>query len=234
MDYSEHYRIDAESFDYFDQKYQTQAERRRNEEVLHFCKAKVGEKVLDLGSGRGWFAILLAKRGCSVSAVDLSEKNLEHIRSTNPAIDCRLGSAYELPFTGERFDWIVMNEVLEHLEEPGKALQHIRQFLKPGGKVLISVPNKEKITYSLCIHCNQLTPHNAHLHSFDLNSIQRLLSKSGFEIVGKHLYLNKLLTATGWISMMKILPFFFWHIKDVSLNYLFGKAGYLSVIAKMK
>ncbi len=234
MDYQEHYRIDAESFDYFDRKYQTQAERRRNEEVLHFCDAMAGETVLDLGSGRGWFSIEMAKRGCRVYAVDLSEKNLEHIRSKEPSIECRLGSAYELPFQSERFDWIVMNEVLEHLEEPEKALEHVKQFLSPQGKLLISVPYMEKIAYSLCIHCNQLTPHNAHLHSFDMIKLRKMFRHCGLDIVKEHLYLNRILATTRLIDMLRFMPFHLWHIKDMSMNFLFGRASYVSMIAKLK
>jgi ubiquinone/menaquinone biosynthesis C-methylase UbiE len=234
MDYKEHYRVDAESFDYFDKRYQTQAERRRNESVLHFCTAKAGEKVLDLGSGRGWLAIELAKRGCKVTAVDLTEKNLEYIKKINSTIDCRLGSAYELPFDSERFDWIVMNEVLEHLEEPAKALAHIRGFLEQGGKVMVSVPFREKINYSLCIHCNKLTPHNAHLHSFDLISIRKLFRNNGYNIIKEHLYLNKFLTLVRFNDIFRFLPYFLWHIKDCSANFLWGKASYLSVIAQIK
>jgi ubiquinone/menaquinone biosynthesis C-methylase UbiE len=234
MNYKEHYRIDAESFDYFDKQYQTQTERRRNEEVLHFCTAKAGEKVLDLGSGRGWFAIAMAKRGCKVTAVDLSEKNLEYIHKINPNIHTELGSAYELPFEKERFDWIVMNEVLEHLEDPSKALDHIKNFLEPQGKVMISVPYKEKINYSLCIHCNQLTPHNAHLHSFDIISIRKLFRNSGYTILKEHTYLNKILVQLKVNDLLSFFSFWLWRWKDDAANCLVGKPSYLSVIAKVK
>lgn len=234
MNYKEHYRIDAESFDYFDKQYQTQTERRRNEEVLHLCTAKVGEKVLDLGSGRGWFAFEMARRGCIVTAVDLSEKNLAYIRKTNSTIDCRIGNSYELPFAVERFDWIVMNEVLEHLEEPQKALLHIKSFLTPNGKIMISVPYKEKLSYSLCIHCNQLTPHNAHLHSFDIIKIRKLFRNNGYTIIKEHLYLNKILIFTNTNELLRFMPFYLWHLKDHWANIIFGKASYLSIIAQAK
>jgi 2-polyprenyl-3-methyl-5-hydroxy-6-metoxy-1,4-benzoquinol methylase len=234
MDYKEHYRIDAESFDYFDKQYQTQTERRRNEEVLHFCTAQAGEKVLDLGSGRGWFAIEMAKRGCMVTAVDLSEKNLEYIHKANKTIECKIGSAYELPFDSERFDWIVMNEVLEHLEEPEKAIEHLKSYLDPNGKVMISVPYKEKINYSLCIHCNKLTPHNAHLHSFDMIQLRKLFRHHGYDVLKEHLYLNKVLTMFKVNELLKFMPFWLWHIKDSAANRIFGKASYLSIIAKWK
>ncbi len=233
MNYQEHYRIDAEAFDYFDKQYQTQTERRRNEEVLHICTAKTGEKVLDLGSGRGWFSLEMAKRGCLVTAVDLSEKNLKYINKMNPIINCKLGSAYELPFKEERFDWIVMNEVLEHLEEPAKALLHIREFLKPEGKLMISVPYKEKINYSLCIHCNQLTPHNAHLHSFDLIQLRKLFRNNGYQVIKENLYLNKILALLRVNDLFRPFPYWLWHLKDSATNTIFGKASYLSVIAKI-
>ena len=60
------------------------------------------------------------------------------------------------------------------------------------GKLIITVPYKEKIQYHLCIHCNQLTPANAHLHSFDENTIQKLLPEE-LKLLYFKLFENKIL-----------------------------------------
>lgn len=46
-----------------------------------------------------------------------------------------------LPYQEEYFDYIILADVLEHLENPWRALENIKAYLKPGGQVLASIPN---------------------------------------------------------------------------------------------
>jgi len=56
-----------------------------------------------------------------------------------PGVDV-VGSVYELPFNDNEFDNVLLMVVIEHLEEPQKAILEIKRVLKPGGKILVSVP----------------------------------------------------------------------------------------------
>jgi SAM-dependent methyltransferase len=56
-----------------------------------------------------------------------------------PGVDV-VGSVYELPFQDGEFQTVLCLSVLEHLEDPKKAIQEMRRVLKPGGRILISVP----------------------------------------------------------------------------------------------
>lgn len=58
---------------------------------------------------------------------------------TGPGVDL-VASVYELPFGEEEFDLVLCLSVLEHLEEPSRAIKEMRRVLKPGGKILVSVP----------------------------------------------------------------------------------------------
>lgn len=51
-----------------------------------------------------------------------------------------VGSVYELPFQDGTFDMVLCMSILEHLEEPSKAIREMRRVLKPGGRILVSVP----------------------------------------------------------------------------------------------
>jgi len=75
MDFKKHYKLDAELFDYFGADQLTQNERRRNHYVLKHFTPHSGDKILDIGSGRGWFSLEMAKKGFDITAVDLSQKN---------------------------------------------------------------------------------------------------------------------------------------------------------------
>ncbi len=56
-----------------------------------------------------------------------------------PGVDI-VGSVYELPFKDNEFDIALCMVILEHLEEPKRAIAEINRVLKPGGKILVSVP----------------------------------------------------------------------------------------------
>lgn len=234
MNFKEHYKIDAEMFDYFGADQLSQNEKRRNYYILKYFPAHQGDKILEIGSGRGWFSLEMAKRGFDITALDLSQKNLDLIQEKSNRVKTIYGSADDLPFTKERFDWIVMNEVLEHLVDPQQVLAHISKFLTPQGKIFISVPYQENIIQELCIHCHKMTPRNAHLHSFNRKSLERLVSDNDMFIINSFTYLNKFFTKTGLISLLKLMPNWLFEIKDQSLCALTNKAEYISLILMRK
>lgn len=51
-----------------------------------------------------------------------------------------VASVYQLPFTDGEFEIVLCCSVLEHLEDPRKAIQEMRRVLRPGGKIIVSVP----------------------------------------------------------------------------------------------
>ncbi len=234
MDYKEHYRQDAIVFDYFGEEQLSPGELRRNRFILDYCRITPGMKVLDVGSGRGWFSLEASARGVKVTALDLSEENLKRIRELDSGIDTLLGDACDIPAEDQAYDLIVALEVLEHIPDPELALNSIKTKLKPGGTLLLTVPYKELIKSSLCIHCNQKTPHNAHLHSFDAPGLKRLLRTSGYRILATKLFAHKLMTALRINELTRSLPYSCWS----ALDRLFGigndKYHYLAVKATKK
>lgn len=56
-----------------------------------------------------------------------------------PGVD-QVASVYELPFESESFDVVLCLSVLEHLETPQKAIEEMKRVLKPGGRIIVSVP----------------------------------------------------------------------------------------------
>ena len=231
FNHKEHYRLDAEAFDYFRQERLTVDERRRRETVLHLAGKVRGKSVLEVGSGSGWLSLALSQRGARVTAVDLSQRNLDRIHAMDEHVEALLGDAYSLPCAGRQFDLITSNEVLEHLEKPQQALDHWRPFLKPGGRLLVSVPYREVIRYNLCIHCNKKTPANAHLHSFDEEKLTAMLQSTGYRVRCVMLYNNKALSLLRLNRLMNLFPWWLWRLKDWFWNWLTGKPAIMSVVA---
>lgn len=232
MDYKTHYEIDAEAFDYFAENSNPDAEKRRCSYIfslLQDCWAH--KKVIDIGAGNGWLAFYLFRRNAEVWALDLGKNNLRKINQKEPKIHTLNADAYELPFSSASFDLIAANEVLEHLEDPQKALCHWYDKLKPAGTLLVSVPYRETIRYNLCVHCNKVTPQNAHLHSFTENKLKRMLKKAGYEISSSHFFLHKIWGHLGFYGLLRFLPDKIFFAFDRILLAFSRKPKYLSIKA---
>ena len=234
MNYKEHYRIDAEEFDYWGEDQYSPAESRRMQAIYSLVKVRAGEKILDIGSGRGWFSLHAAAKGADVTALDLSESNLEQIKMLDKRINTIYADACEPVLDKKKFDLVVALEVLEHIIDPNLAIQNWKSLLQPNGRLLICVPYKETIRQTLCIHCNQKTPINAHLHSFDLKSLGCLLHSNGMRMCSYKLFSHKLLLYLMLDKALRLLPFCVWHRLDQLCGLAGDKYNYLAIICKIK
>ena len=98
-------------------------------------------KILDIGTGPGFFARILAEEGHQVTAVDVTEGMLAFAReNAGPFRDvisfCRM-DAQELSFPNDCFDAIVNRNVTWNLEDPEKAYREWCRVLSPGGLLLV-------------------------------------------------------------------------------------------------
>lgn len=91
-------------------------------------------RMLDVGCGIG---DMLAFRADSVG-VDVNERTVEFCRQRG--LPAQRMSPDELPFGDAAFDSVLMDNVLEHIAEPGPILAEARRVLRPGGRLLVGVP----------------------------------------------------------------------------------------------
>jgi ubiquinone/menaquinone biosynthesis C-methylase UbiE len=96
--------------------------------------------VLEVGTGPGFFAILLAEAGYRVTAIDLTPSMLDEARRNAgklcACIDFREMNAQNLAFDDESFDVIVSRNVTWNLPEPDLAYAEWVRVLKPGGMLM--------------------------------------------------------------------------------------------------
>lgn len=109
---------------------------------------KGNHSILDVGCGAGYFGEFLKSHGHASKVVGIEVDTVAaNVASTK--LDCVLcanlnvASIVEVlkDFDKATFDYIVCADVLEHLIDPWTILVELATFLKPGGRIIISIPN---------------------------------------------------------------------------------------------
>jgi len=96
--------------------------------------------VLDVGCGTGFFAYSVAKKGAKVLGIDFSEEAIEIAKSkySHKNLDFK---SIDVSKIKEKFDVIVSNGTLEHMDDPLKTLRLFKKHLNTKGKIIITSPN---------------------------------------------------------------------------------------------
>ena len=100
-----------------------------------------GKRLLDAGSGTGWFSKAASERGAAVTSLDLGAGLLRQVRRKCDST-CVVGSIMELPFPDGCFDVVVSSEVIEHIPDPLLGVAELYRVLSPGGVLVLTTPNK--------------------------------------------------------------------------------------------
>jgi SAM-dependent methyltransferase len=104
-----------------------------------FLSASPGPHVLNVGAGQGSFTRLLERGGFDVVSSDVTAPALDVLRASVRG-EVLLADMTDLPFGDDTFDAVVAGEVLEHIEDDGKAISESARVLRPGGVLVVSVP----------------------------------------------------------------------------------------------
>jgi 2-polyprenyl-3-methyl-5-hydroxy-6-metoxy-1,4-benzoquinol methylase len=156
--------------------------------------------LLDVPAGEGALAARLIAAGFAVSCCDLYP---EIFRLKNvPIQQGDLNS--ELPFADRSFDHVTCLEGLEHIENPQQAIREFARVLRPGGTVIVSVPNilniEERMKWLLYGYTSHFKPMSrahvarlraeydnreeiaAHVNPIAYSELRYILEKNGFQI----------------------------------------------------
>jgi len=155
-------------------------------------------KLLEVGSAYGYFLSQAKQKGWEVSGIELSESARE---ACQEEFGIKLFSDPVNEFKPvDQFDSVVSLDVLEHMHDPSKTLTAIHGMIKPGGLLVLVVPNSASwVLRVLGLRWEDLQRANSgeHLYFFDRKSLRQILEKSGFEVleintVGRYFSLGEL------------------------------------------
>jgi 2-polyprenyl-3-methyl-5-hydroxy-6-metoxy-1,4-benzoquinol methylase len=155
--------------------------------MLQMLESLPASRILDLGCSGGLFADRARTIGHHVTGVDFME--IDGVRDRTDRFfvtDLEVGIPEEV---GDRYDVVVAGDVIEHLSRPSETLRQIRNVLRPGGQLLLSVPNfghwypRARVVTGLFGYDRRGILDNTHLRFFTRSTLRRMVRSAGFDIM---------------------------------------------------
>jgi SAM-dependent methyltransferase len=138
--------------------------------------------VLDVGCGVGGVLASFHARGHLVHGCDFVGEYIDHARRKVPAGDFRVGGLEQFR-DGEKFDLVILSDVVEHLRAPLQMLQALQSFLHPRSQVFIIVPGVFGIS-NFRFHCSfRNFTKIEHTWCHTRRSLTLLMQMAGYELV---------------------------------------------------
>jgi 2-polyprenyl-3-methyl-5-hydroxy-6-metoxy-1,4-benzoquinol methylase len=152
-------------------------QREQAEPRADFVRERLhpGARLLDVGAGNGNFVEAARARGLVAEGIELDEDAVQ--RASASGIPVTLAAFEDVALPPESLDALTMFDVLEHSADPRAFLQTASRLLKPGGLLIIDVPDALHTTVKLEYY---LVPeHNWH---FTSGTLRYLLTQNGWEM----------------------------------------------------
>jgi methionine biosynthesis protein MetW len=145
-------------------------------------------KILDIGCENGKIRLFL--KNPNYFGIDGDEKSVRELVKEGLNVKKVDLNKDEIPFQKEKFDFVLLLDVLEHVANPEKLLSEARKKLKSEGKLIITLPNdyhllnKIRFVFNKHLTENPFDPYG-HLHYFPIKSGEQFLLKNNFKIFRK-------------------------------------------------
>lgn len=141
-------------------------------------------RLLDVGCGTGYFLSIVRQLGYEVTGIDFDKDAIDTGRR-------RYGLENIYPLSIEdahralqrRYDVVTFFEVLEHVDDPPRFLDHINALLKPGGYIVLSVPNRETPWWCDPLYRTTDNYPPYHLTRWSLSALEHFLDGHSFKIL---------------------------------------------------
>jgi SAM-dependent methyltransferase len=155
-----------------------------------------GKKILEVGSGSGQCSAYLASKGGIIHLLDISEDSLgfskKYFASKKLAVKLYKQDAFAMTFPSESFDYVWNGGVIEHFSDRKKVemLKKMWKLVKPGGKILVTVPNANDYPFMLAKRILELRKKWAFGREDDLTMtrIRGLAGRAGIEKFSLYAY----------------------------------------------
>jgi 2-polyprenyl-3-methyl-5-hydroxy-6-metoxy-1,4-benzoquinol methylase len=133
-----------------------------NQLLLEQVKKIKPDSILDVGAGEGFTLEIFRKNKIAkkLEGIEYMDEALKLAKRLHPKVMIKKGDIYNLPYKANSFDLIICTEVLEHLEDPKKALEELRRVTKK--YLILSVPNEPLFTVQRVLRGKNVLKLGAH------------------------------------------------------------------------
>lgn len=143
-------------------------------------------RILEIGTGRGNFTLLLAKSGYSFTSVDISPEmqNSALLKLSSVRIEHMvknfIENAEKMSFSSGSFDTIISMNTIHHITDPYKAVDECVRLLSPSGKLIISDFSKDGLKIVDKVHRARGEKHEA--GPVRMEDVEKYLTDKKFEV----------------------------------------------------
>ncbi len=188
--YSRNYDLNATGSKYsgkFEDPYSSHTLLYRHLQALGLS----GKTALELGVGDSALTRRLHEQGVAVDCIELDPDAVRAVapfarRVWNESLDI-----HRLDQIAERYDIVIAADILEHLLYPEEILSKLKTCTRKDGRLLVSLPNVANLYVRLNLLLGRFPYHSkglldrAHLHFYTRKSAERLITRTGWEILGR-------------------------------------------------
>jgi 2-polyprenyl-3-methyl-5-hydroxy-6-metoxy-1,4-benzoquinol methylase len=206
--------------------------------ILNRCK---GGKLLELGVGHGYSSLILTPHFDQHTIVEGSMEIISAFRQNEEARNIEIVHAFFEDYVAKApYDVIIMGFVLEHVEDPGFILMRFAEFLAPGGKIYITVPNAHALNRRLghiagllknCFTLSTADLALGHRRTFTVETLCTLVVQQGLQVEHMEGLLLKPIT-TAQIQTLNMSEEILQAMLQVGIDYPELSVGILAEVGR--
>jgi 2-polyprenyl-3-methyl-5-hydroxy-6-metoxy-1,4-benzoquinol methylase len=164
-------------------------QKRKQNIIELICKILPAESsILDIGCANGDMATELSILKYNIAGIEPLRESYENAKKLakkyNQNIEFTQKPIEDLDFKN-KYDLLIMGEILEHFYKPNKILKKLTEILKPNGKILITVPNMPSLRNRLKFGLLGVFPDNnpEHKYHFDRKRFFKVVKRAEYRII---------------------------------------------------
>ena len=156
-------------------------------------------KLLDVGCGDGLFINELKGLGWLVYGLEIDQETVKRVQGSG--LEVRCGRFEDFDFKSQKYDVVRLWHVLEHFKNPNFNLRKISSILKPGGQIILGIPNVNSLYSKIFKQDWSGFDVPRHLYHFSSRTIKKILVECGYSDI--KIYYNSV--GTGLPSLVTVM-----------------------------